>query len=214
MPSLNYVLAGLIGALLGCAELIARYRDRPSRVIGRSAGWAYILVNAAASCAALLLIDRFKWDFGQSGSALRTTQVLIAGLGSATLFRSSLFVVKVGDENVGVGPSLVLSSLLGAADRSVDREQAIARLKDVGQAMRGVAFTKAQDALVSACLAATANVSAEDAAALKQSVQALSASSASPPSKSLILGLLLIDTVGSGVLTSAVSALGDEIKAA
>lgn len=210
----NYLFAGLIGALLGAAELIARYRDRPARAVGRGAGWAYVLVNAAASCAALLLIDRFGWDFGQSESAVRTTQVLVGGLGSAVLFRSSLFVLKVGDENVGVGPNLVLSSLLGAADRAVDRDQASERLKAVGEAMKGVDFGKAQDALVTACLAATANVPPEDAAELSQSVKALSGSTASPASKSLILGLLLIDTVGPDVLKSAVSALGDEIKSA
>jgi hypothetical protein len=212
MNGWNYLYGGLIGGLLGTAELISRYRDRPSRVLLQLAAWSYVLVNAAASLAALLLIDRFKWDFGQTGSALAATQVLVAGLGAAVLFRSSLFVFKVGDENVGMGPSLVLSSLLGAADRSVDRAQATARLKVVSQTMPGVDFAKAQDALVAACLAASANVSAEDANKLRQSVQALSASGASPASKSVTLGLLLIDTVGAEVLKAAVIALGNEIK--
>ena len=43
----------------------------PIRLAKRGAAWAYVLVNAGAALVALLLIDRFKWDFGQTGSSLR-----------------------------------------------------------------------------------------------------------------------------------------------
>jgi hypothetical protein len=36
-------------------------------------------------------------------------------------FRTSLFVVRAGDRDVGVGPSGFLRIFLAAADRSVDR---------------------------------------------------------------------------------------------
>jgi hypothetical protein len=208
---LNYLIAAGLGALLGVAELLSRYRDNPVRIGRRGASWAYLAVNAAASAFALLLIDRFGWDFGQAGDGLRTTQVLMAGLGSAILFRSSLFIFKVGDENVGMGPSLVLTSLLGAADRAVDRDQASERLRSAGQVAQRMSFAKAKDSLVATCLAATANVSAEDAAQLRTAVQALESSPMSDKEKSLVLGMLIIDTVGAQVLTNAVTQLGDEI---
>lgn len=214
MPAVNYLFAAAIGMLLGAAELISRYRDRPRRLAGQSAAWVYLAISAAAaSAAALLLIDRFDWDFGQSSGSLRTTHVLVAGLGSAVLFRSSLFILKVGDENVGMGPSYVLTSLLGAADRSVDRDQAGERLRAAGEDMAAVDFSKAKVTLVSACLAAAANVSADDSARLRTAVDALSAAASIPESaKSLVLGMLIIDTVGAEVLSQAVESLGDSIK--
>jgi hypothetical protein len=35
-----------------------------------------------------------------------TVRVLMAGLGAAVLFRSSLFIVKVGNDNVGEGSTV------------------------------------------------------------------------------------------------------------
>ncbi len=208
----NFILAGLLGGLLGIAELLSRYRDRPMRTFRRGAAWAYVTVNASASVLALVLIDQFEWDFGQSGGSLRATQVLVAGLGAAVLFRSSLFIFKVGDDNVGMGPSLVLTSLLGAADRSVDRDQASERLRVVGVTMTGVDFDKAKSALVSTCLAAAANVAAQEAIDLNTAVGALDGSAMSLEAKRIVLGVLIIDTVGHEVLKQAVTTLGDSIK--
>lgn len=212
MNGFNFVIAAGLGSLLAAAELLSRYRDEPLRVIGRGAAWFYIVVNASASMGALLLIDQFGWTFDQTGQSLRTTQVLVAGFGSAALFRSSLFIFKVGDDNVGMGPSILLNSLLGAADRSVDRNQATERLRVTGSIMAGVDFDKAHAPLVAACLAAAANVPPQEALDLRESVVALSASDAQPSTKSVVLGILIIDAVGADVLRQAVDTLGEAIK--
>jgi hypothetical protein len=212
--AVNYFLAGGIGALLGIAELLARYRDKPTRIARRVAAWTYVLLNAVASVVALTLIRQFGWTFGQEDTAaIATAQVLVAGLGAAVLFRSSLFLFKVGDENVGLGPSVLLTSLLGAADRSVDRDQAGERLRSAGETLQNVSFVKAKDALVTAALAASANVSAEESASLRQAVKALeSEASMTDAAKTLVLGMLIIDVVGAGVLEETAKQLGDEIK--
>lgn len=208
----GYVVAGGLGGLLAAAELMSRYRDHPGRVARRGAAWIYVGVNVAASTAALLLVSRFGWDFGQDhASRVRAVQVLVAGLGAAALFRSSLFMVKLGEDNVGVGPNLVLQSLLAAADRSVDRDQAQQRLEVVGAATVHVDFDKARAALVTACLGATASVSAEDAALLRTSVDALASAAMSNRSKALALGMLIVDCVGTDVLEAAIEQLGDEV---
>jgi hypothetical protein len=212
MGAVGYVVAGGLGGLLAVAELLSRYRDHPRRVATRAAAWVYIAVNVAASVAALYLAVRFGWDFGQERrSRAQAVQVLVAGLGAAALFRSSLFMVKVGDEDVGVGPNLVLQSLLAAADRSVDRDQAQQRLQRVGEATKDMDFDKAHAALVTACLGATASVSAEDAAALHTSVEALANAPMTNRSKALALGMLIADVVGCDVLSMAIIELGDEI---
>jgi hypothetical protein len=204
----NYLIAGLLGGLLGAAELLSRYRDKPSLLLRVPATWAYVLVNFAAALAAFLVIQRFGWDFGQSAGALVATQVLVAGLGSAALFRSSLFMVKVGVDTVGVGPNVVLASLLDAADRAVDRAQAERRLATVTRVMAEFDFEAGHNDLVTACLGAAANVSSADALSLRDSVTALAGSDATTAKgKNLTLGLLIIDVVGAEVLEAAVTSL-------
>jgi len=51
----------------------------------------------------------------------------MAGVSAMAFFRTSLFVVRSGDRDVGVGPSGFLQIFLGAADRAVDRKRAAAR---------------------------------------------------------------------------------------
>lgn len=207
-----YVIVAALGALVGLSELLFRYRDSPTRTLREGATWAYILFNAAGAGAALLLIRAFGWDFGKTGDAKTTTQILVAGFGSLALFRSNLFVVKAGDQNIGAGPSLVLLSLLGAADRSVDRVQASIRNKDVGPIMASVDFNKAKESLVTVCLAASSSVPADEAETLRTTVAAIDASPGiGPKAKSYVLGLLLVQAVGIAVLRSAVTGLGGEI---
>jgi hypothetical protein len=201
-----YVASGALAGLLSIAELVSRYKDKPIGLFTISGAWTYAAVNIAASFAALWLVHAFGWTFGQKGDALLALQVLIAGLGAAAVFRSSFFLVKLGDDTVGVGPSLVLTALLNSADRSIDRKQAERRLKTAGTGMRSFPFAN-RNALVTACLAAAANVSADDAVALRDSVQALADASADDTGKSLTLGLLIIDVMGPDVLKSALDAM-------
>jgi hypothetical protein len=57
---------------------------------------------------------------------------------SMSFFRSSLFVVRAGDRDVGVGPSVFLQIFLTAADRAVDRKRAAARSDVVADVMKGI----------------------------------------------------------------------------
>jgi hypothetical protein len=102
----------------------------------------YIAINCAASVGALGLIHAYGW-FGPS----RWTQILMAGVSAMAFFRSSLFVVRAGDRDVGVGPSGFLQIFLTAADRAVDRKRAAARYDVVAEVMKGVDFNKALKAL-------------------------------------------------------------------
>ena len=120
----DYVVVTLLGAGVAVGELVTRYRDAPSSTLRSGPALLYTALNAAASLAALALVHVFGWQFGVSSSnpeAVRWTQVLVAGFGAMALFRSSLFIVKVGGQDLGIGPGGVLQSLLAAADRGVDR---------------------------------------------------------------------------------------------
>src|ERR687888_262558 len=192
----DYLLVVCLGSLVGMGELIARYRDAPIQAVLTVSAFVYTAVNGIASAAALILIRIFDWDFGHSGDAKRLIQVLVAGFGAMALFRSSLFIVRAGDQDVGVGPSSFLQVILAAADRSVDRVRAKGRAAAVGDVMRNVSFAKALVALPAFCLALMQNVSAEDQNALGRDVDALRSVQMDERAKVLNLGLILMNLVG------------------
>jgi len=210
---MDYAAVALIGALVGLGELIARYRDAPGAALRSPAAVLYIGINAVAALAALGLIHAFDWRFGaETDDALRWTRVLIAGFGAMAIFRSSLFIVRAGEQDVGVGPSGFLQVVLNAADRGVDRRRAGARAGEVSRAMDGVAFSKAAEALPSYCLALMQNASEEEKVALANQVTLLRDASMEDRAKSLALGLALMNVVGRGVLEAAVLTLREEIR--
>jgi hypothetical protein len=207
----DYALVVLLGSLVGIAELVARYRDAPTQALETVPAFVYVAVNGVASGAALALVRIFDWDFGQGGDAKRYIQILVAGFGAIALFRSSLFIVRAGDQDVGVGPSSFLQVMLGAADRAVDRIRARERATSVSDVMTNVSFAKAHIALPTFCLALMQNVSADDQADLGRDIEALRGSAADDRAKVLALGLALMNVVGPTVLKSAVESLGDVI---
>jgi len=206
---LDWVAVALLGGVVGAGELASRYKDDPMAAIRTWPAIFYIAINSAASVAALGLIHAMS-SFKDS----RWTQILMAGISAMAFFRTSLFVVRAGDRDVGVGPSGFLQIFLSAADRAVDRGRAAVRSAAVAKAMKDIDFTKASKALPMFCLGLMQNVAPEDQQKLKQAVEDLGKSDAEPSVKSLLLGLELMNVVGKDVLTTAVTSLGEQIRSA
>jgi len=206
---LDWAVAAMLGGLVGASELVSRYKDEPGAAINSWPAVFYVAINGAASAGALGLIHANGW-FGTA----RWTQILMAGVSAMAFFRSSLFVVRAGDRDVGVGPSGFLQIFLGAADRAVDRQRAAARSHAVAKVMKDVDFTKAVKALPPFCLALMQNVSPEDQDLLKRALEALGKGESEPSVKALLLGIELINVVGVDVLRQAVESLGDQIRSA
>ncbi|WP_245679651.1 hypothetical protein [Actinomadura hibisca] len=210
---IGYLVAVSLSCLVGVAELVSRYRDRPTTLVRVPSTWAYVLINGAAGAGSLLLLHTFDWKFGvQSPEVSGATQVLVASLGSMMVFRSAVFTVRVGDEDVAVGPSTLLTSLLAAADRGVDRMQARTRARETGDIMKGVSFDRAKLALPTYCLGLLQNVSAEDQADLRTAVDALAGSEMTDTQMAYNLGLLLMNVAGPDVLRAAVDTMRPEIS--
>ena len=98
--------------------------------------YIYVAINVAASLLALGIIQHNQW-FGS-----RLTQVLMAGISAMAFFRTSLFVVRAGDRDVGIGPSGFIQIYLSAADRAVDRARAAARATAVDEIMKDVDYAR------------------------------------------------------------------------
>lgn len=200
------VIAAILGMLLAIAELVARYRDDPAGAVLSAPAAVYVVVNAAASAGALYLIHVFNWTFGATGAIVSVTQVLVAGFGSAALFRSSLFNVTAGDQIIGIGPSAILNVILTAADRAVDRERAIIRDVSTSAAMKGFSFNMGAESLLAYCVATMQNITAAEVKVVENRISELrdQKNRAMPDKvKSYILGLELLTLVGRQVLTQA-----------
>ncbi len=205
----------LLGALVGVAELVSRYRDDPWRAIQSRPAVLYVLVNAGAALGALLLARVFGWTFGVStgGEAARWTQVLVAGTGAMVLFRSSLFTVKVGDQDVAIGPSSFLQIILHAFDRGVDRLRGQQRSQAVARLMKDVSFDKAGIALPVYCAELLQNLPAEDAEELTKKPGTIATMAVTEQIKALLLGLAILNATGEDVLAEGVQALRTQIAA-
>jgi hypothetical protein len=165
-PGWQALVAGGIAALVGLTEIITRYRSDPRRAVTSLPALVYIVLNGGAGALALYLVRSFGWTFGHA-SNVTLWRILIAGFGALALFRSSLFVAKIGNTNVGVGPSAALEGLLGALDRDVDRKCALAISKEVTEAnLAGLNPQAVMSALPVLCLALMQNFPAGDQALL------------------------------------------------
>jgi len=210
----DYAVVAALGAAVGAGELVSRYRDAPERVLRRSpAAWIYCAINALASVAALHLLVVFDVTFGQANPpALKWLRILAAGLSAMALFRSSLFTVRLGNQDVGIGPVTFLQVILDAVDRAVDRRRATGRAAEVQTLMTGLSFDKALIALPTYCLALMQNLSKEDQARLAESLVTLKNTDAPEAVKLKILAVHLLNAVGPTALEAAIKSLGDELR--
>ena len=195
--------------LVGGGELVARYRDAPERALATTAAWLYVVINVGASLSALALIEAFDWRFGldDATAQLRWTRVLVAGFGSMALFRSALFVVRVGTEDVGVGPSSLLGALLRATDRQVDRVRGQARAKEIREILEKVPWSQAREDLPALCLGLMQNTTLTEKEDLAATIRDLDAGDLDDDVRVYLVGLALSNLAGVGVLRGAVSLL-------
>src|SRR5215472_9509616 len=197
IPLLDYFAVAVLGALVGGAELVSRYRDAPARAVYNLPAAIYIALNVAASIAALAIIRVYGWTFGVNGTVeQRWAQVAIAGTGAMALFRTSLFTIHVGDHDIGVGPSTFLQIFREASDRAVDRLRAKARGDQVSKLMVGIEYDRASRGLPTYCLALMQNVPDDEQVKLRNSIELLNGAAIDPAIKVRILGLHLMNVVG------------------
>lgn len=209
----DYVVVALLGMLVGGAELISRYRDAPQAAVFTWSGFLYIALNASAALVALILVHDFDLKFGQSSeSTIRVLQVLVAGTAAMAFFRSSVFTARIGDKDVAIGPAAFLTVLLTAVDREVDRARAKSRAMSVTKTMAGIDFDLAKTSLPTFSVALMQNLPADQQTELSRQINELANVPMLSNQKAMVLGLLLMNYVGSEVLASAVAALKDDVS--
>src|SRR5258706_9001708 len=131
----RFVAVFLIGALVGTGELVARYRDAPQSALWTLPAVLYVAVNAIGSVVAIYVVQTFQYAESPDPLKTRITHIFLAGFGAMAFFRSSVFTVRVGDQDVSIGPVAFLQVVLRATDRAVDRIRAKARAEIVTTCM-------------------------------------------------------------------------------
>jgi hypothetical protein len=204
-----------LGATTGTIELIGRYRDAPFRALRTYGALIYIAVNIIASLTGLYLLQTVGANFiSETEPSKRAIyEILIAGFGSLTFLRSSIFKIRFNDTDISVGPALLLDILLAAADRGVDRRRGADRAREVAEAMKDVSFDKAISSLPPFCFSLMQNLTNEEQSAMSAQLDKVQKNVAiDPHAKSLLMGLLLMNFVGVEVLKEAVSQLAPYIR--
>lgn len=213
---LPWIVVGSLGGALGMAELISRYRDAPIVALRTWPAIVYMAINVGASLGAFGLANIFHWkiNLGDANdmAAGQWTLVIVCGLSAMALFRSSLFVRRIGDRDIGVGPSSFLQVFLNAADAEVDRSRAVRRADAVSRIMQDIDYAKAFDALPPYCLALMQNLSDDMQRDLRKALELLDKEPMAPDLKTRVLGLELVNVVGIPVLEQAVKSLGNKIQ--
>ncbi|MCJ7434095.1 MAG: hypothetical protein MUO77_11460 [Anaerolineales bacterium] len=213
---IDYLAVLALGAMIGFVEVLARYKDAPFKVAFSPPGLLYIFINAGVSGLALWGVRLFGITFGDNPSwspeAIRWFQVSVSGLSAMTLFRSSLFNFRVDEEDVSIGPNAILQILLVAVDKEVDRMRGAQRARIVEDAMEGITFDEAVLNLPPVVLALMQNLTDKDKNEILNSVEKSLQSKAPERSRTMTLGLSMINVVGEDILKAAIDMANLEKK--
>ncbi len=223
----EYFWVMLLGSVVGATELISRYKDAPIDALLSKPGVFYLFFNAVASLVALEFLLTYQVDF----SLLETYQVpsidklpedglqkyslqliLCAGLSAAVFFRTSIFNVRIGENDVNVGPAAVLQIILKTIDRTVDRGNADRRAEEIKDVLDPIDLRTTARDLPIVCFSLMSNLSLEETQYFEMKLKLIeSHDGVSDTTKQIAIGCALSDLVGLDVLKKAV-ALCDNVK--
>lgn len=200
-----HALATACGVLVGFSEISVRYRDEPLRATFNRYGVAYLIINGTFSGCAFILLRAFGTSLFPRAAEPPLLAALVAGFGAMVVFRSKLFTFRTDDgKDVGVGPDIVIGSILRVVDRKVDRLRAsrrqrlvFERAKRIANEMRNSDFDLPNN-FVTISLASFQNLSTEEKQAIVAKSDDLKQKLKDQPAllKAMVLGFVVLDVTG------------------
>ena len=206
------VLGALVGLVVGAVEILQRYRDAPFRAIFNLWAVGYVLLNAAISYGAFWVV--FHWagtpspaPSGESNTLQLLGLSATAGFGGAALIRARFTSIRLPNgQEFGIGPAIVIETLLSVIDRQLDRQLATARYDTVHKLMQGIDFEKAKLRLPKELFLAMQSIPEDEAAQVARPIDEIaSMDGLSSQDKSYLLGYCLLDLVGKDFLASVLN---------
>lgn len=166
-----FAISATLGALVGASEVFSRYRDEPGIALMSVPGLLYCGLNAAIAAFAYGLLREYGQSLLPAAASDRLGASLVAGFGAMAVLRSKIVTIRTpAGEETSVGPDAVVSAVLAAADRGIDRTRAETRLDLVFAETTEV--KKPDDAadFIQVSLAAFQNLSTDEVAELKEKI--------------------------------------------
>jgi hypothetical protein len=204
--ALQYPIVCGFGALVGVTELVQRYREDPLAVLRTPSALLYIVINALASAFALFVVTHTPTPEAPL-VADAVTQVVLAGIGGMAILRSALFRARVGDQDVAVGPAVIIDVLLAAADRDADRRMALMRIAFSIPTMRDIDFNMSFAGLKRISLGLMQNLTATERQLIEERLEDLKDDAElDDRDKAVLLALVLSTFVGRKVIEDVVAA--------
>lgn len=217
---LNAVLYGGIavglGALGGMIEIASRYQRAPFHALITLPALIYLVLNAAVSIVALVLIHAFGWiPVGINSSANPDlVRAVVAGLGGLILLRSTL-TIHASEHNLTIGLSQFLEKALRASEIAIWRRETTDSMGSIAIIMEKVSFEKAYKVLPRCCIKLYGmNASPEEQKKLNEQLESIEKEMESyylslGPDKdagaeTVMLGMSLVNIVGESVLKEAI----------
>lgn len=223
LVAMDYLAVFILAAIVAMAELVARYKDNPSRALRTGPAMLYIAFNGAIGVIALYLTKVFAPDLfgysdcvaatppGDCGKA-RLSMVLAASLGSLAVMRSAFARVTIQGEELGVGPSAIIEIFQRALDREVDRQRAFRRMDELPPALRDMPLDIVNTTLPALCIELMQNLSADEKQALDQRIKLVTELKVHEKMRPLIVALILQEYVGKDVLVRAFTKIAEDYK--
>jgi hypothetical protein len=211
---LAYVVAGVIGGLVGAVEIFQRYRAEPFPAVLNRWGAAYLLFNAGMALAAFWVATAAR-SLTETTAALELVQwAALAGFGSSAVIRAKLLDIKLGDgKELALGPEIVVQTFLAVLDRELDRYRGQRRFDTVRRLLAGVDFERAKLRLPLQVFQAMQAVTEEETEKLMKRVAEVDElATLSSQDKAYLLGFYLLDLVGEEFLAGILDKHKDDFQ--
>jgi hypothetical protein len=200
-------IVGLLGCLVGFAELIARYADS-KYILKTWQSYAYILVNGIISIGALFLIWHFRNTDLNSIKKIEINNIIIAGLGGMIILRSSFFTIKHNEAKIDIGFGIIAQVFLDLIERKMKNKAGALKIDEMNEIMGGVNFDEAKDELSTLCYRSIDNFSKEDSDTLIMKIEEISKLELGNINKVIQLGMCISKYCDNETLKKSINVLG------
>lgn len=210
-----YLVAAVLGGLVGAVEIFQRYRSEPFRAVWNPWGGAYIAFNGFVAGIGFFIAIRAEGLISERSSLELLRWAALAAFSSSALLRAKLMTIRLSDgKEVALGPELIIQTLLTVLDRELDRYRARHRFDTVHRLFATVDFDRAKLRLPLQVFQAMQTITEEESARLmKRIAEVDQMKTIDARDKSFLLGFYLLDLVGVEFLDGVLSRHGDEFTA-
>lgn len=204
-----YFASATLGSIVAYVELLNRYNTHFLAIIRAVPAVSYIVINGVISAGCLYLLRTYGFFDVEINQGKNLGQVLLAGVGSMSLLRSSIFTIKSSSGNQKqVGAIEIVEALLKSVEREFDRHSSSINLQEVGKIMQNVNIRRYGKDLITTCLNVMQGLSPEEQERLGSDVSKLmNEAGISEEIRAVNVGVVLARITGMKLLQKVVTTL-------